>query len=367
MESKNLDNKKMKKNIDIQSLVSKEVASLTPYSPDIVDVPMKLDAMEMPYLLSDNLRGKVMAAFDKLEINRYPDPDIKRVKEGLSRLTGISVDRMIVGNGSDELIQLIFMACGGGGGKVLFPVPTFGMYKIVAIPLGMTGIGVPLKGDWSLDEDSFIEAIKRERPVVIILANPNNPTGNYVGEEAIRRILNTAEGVVVIDEAYYNFSKKTSLPLIDEYPNLIVLRTLSKIGMAGLRVGFMLGNKELLAEIGKIRLPYNINLLSQISAATILENMGEVEEKIDRVIESRGRLFKAMQSIPNITPYPSETNFILFRTERDAGLTHSGLVERGILIRNLSDNNSLKNCLRVTIGTEEENSAFLAALSELVS
>lgn len=357
----------MKKNIDIKSLVTKEVASLTPYSPDIVDVPIKIDAMEMPYLLSESLRGKVTDALNKAEINRYPDPDIRKVKEGLSALTGITTDRMIVGNGSDELIQLIFTACGGGGGKVLFPAPTFGMYKIIAVPLKMSAIAVPLKDDWSLDEDAFIEAIKKERPAIIILANPNNPTGNYFGEETIRRILDTAEGVVVVDEAYYNFSKKTSLNLIDEYPNLIVLRTLSKIGMAGLRVGFMLGSKELMAEIGKIRLPYNINLLSQIAAEVILDNMAEVDRNVDKVIESRERLFKSMQSIPNITPYPSETNFILFRTEKEAGAIHRGLIEKGILIRNLSDNNRLKNCLRVTIGTEEENDAFLDLLTELVS
>lgn len=355
----------MKKKKDIKKLITEEVASLTPYSPDIVDVPIKIDAMEMPYLLSESLRGKVTEALNKAEINRYPDPDVRKVKEGLARLTGIATDRMIVGNGSDELIQLIFMACGGGGGNVLFPAPTFGMYRIIAVSLKMKAVAVPLKEDFSMDEDAFIETIKRERPAISILANPNNPTGNYFGEESIRRILDTAEGVVIVDEAYYSFSKKTSLNLLDEYANLIVLRTLSKIGMAGLRVGFMLGNKELLAEIGKIRLPYNINLLSQIAAATVLDNMSEVERNIDRVIESREKLFKAMLSIPGITPYPSQTNFILFRTEKDAGMIHRGLLERGILIRNLSAEGPLKNCLRVTIGTEDENGAFLDLLTEL--
>jgi histidinol-phosphate aminotransferase len=271
---------------------------------------------------------------------------------------------MILGNGSDELIQSIILAFGG---PVLVPVPTFAMYEITSRALAQNIVTVPLDDDFDLDADLMLRKAKERKARTIFLACPNNPTGNRFSDKEIRKILEHADAAVVIDEAYYSFSGKTWLPLLKKYPNMIVLRTLSKIGFAGLRIGVLTASQNIIDELNKIRLPYNINSLSQAVGETALRHQDVIGRQISLLISGRERLYNALLKMRGVTVYPSETNFIMIRTAADASRIHQKLKQAGILIKNLNKPGPLKNCLRVTIGTPEENKEFLAALKKILS
>lgn len=351
---------------NIINLVRDEVRRLRPY--DALEIPcdIKLDAQENPYPLPGKIRNKMLKALKPLLINRYPDPEAKELKRIIAGQVGVKVENIILGNGSDELIQSIITTFGRTQGKVLYPVPTFSMYGIITKALGQIPIEMPLQGDFDLDIDSMLTAIKKDRHRVIFLSYPNNPTGNFFSESKIIEIIKRDKTAVVVDEAYFDFSKKTFLPLLKKYENLIILRTLSKIGLAGLRVGILIARPEIVKEINKVRLPYNVNSLSQAAAKVVLENRNVIDKQIKAIIRERERLYKGLRRVDGITPFPSEGNFILFRTEKNANKIYQGLIKKGILIRNMNQKGLLNNCLRVAVGTSYENRYFLEALRTLI-
>jgi histidinol-phosphate aminotransferase len=354
----------MKRNII--NLVRNEIRSLKPYDLPEIHSDVKLDAQENPYPLPVKLRNKILKAIKPVLLNRYPDPGAKELKKIIAGRIGVRTENIMLGNGSDELIQAIITTFGSSQGNVLYPVPTFSMYGIITKALGQIPVEVSLKNDFDLDINGMLSAIKKERPQVIFLSYPNNPTGNCFSEEKILEIIKKSDGAVIVDEAYFDFSGKTFFPLIKKYENLIILRTLSKIGLAALRVGIMIARPEVVKEINKVRLPYNVNSISQAVAKVVLGNRDVIDKQIKAIIRERERLHKRLRRVDGITPFPSEGNFILFRTEKNANKIYQGLIKKGILIRNMNQRGLLNNCLRVTVGTSHENRYFLEALRTLI-
>jgi histidinol-phosphate aminotransferase len=345
-------------------LIRPEVRKLTAYHVDETPVRIKLDAMENPFSLPKSVRQEIAAAVRNTSINLYPDPSSRELKKSIASLWEFRPEQMILGNGSDELIQSIILAFGG---PVLVPVPTFAMYDITSRALAQDVVSVPLGRNFDLDAELMVTRAKEFRARVIFLACPNNPTGNRFSDTGIRKILDKADAAVVIDEAYYSFSGKTWLPYMKKYPNMIILRTLSKIGFAGLRVGILSASREIVNELNKIRLPYNINSLSQTVAMIALKHRHVLERQISLLISERQKLYNAFSRLQGVTAYPSETNFILIRTALDASKIHQRLKQAGILIKNLNKPGPLRNCLRVTVGTPEENRELLKWLKDILA
>lgn len=341
--------------MDIRSLIRKPVRKLRPYEPKLYDVPVKLDANELPYGFEDFLKEAL-----SVKTNRYPDPYGRALKKAASRLWKVPVSNMLLGNGSDELIYYII---GAFGGPVMYPVPTFSMYGIIAAGLGEKTISLKLDKDFDIPLRRFLSAIHKHHPKVIFLSIPNNPTGNAFSKDRVEAILRSTKGVVVIDEAYQPFSSTNYLPFLKRYPNLLIMRTLSKVGFAGLRVGFLIANKEVIEVVNRLRLPFNVNALSQAIARVALEKFGPVRERIETVKKQRDVLYSEMKEIEGIEPFPSEANFILFRTKAPKKV-FNGLLKRGVLVRDLTG--EIPGCLRVTVGSPEENQVFLKALKESI-
>jgi histidinol-phosphate aminotransferase len=273
---------------------------------------------------------------------------------------GVNPENILFGNGSDELIYYLITTFGG---PVSYPVPTFSMYGIISQALGEKKIEFSLDKDFDLDMDGFLKAIRKENPKLIFLSSPNNPTGNCFSTDRILKIIGASRGIVIVDEAYQPFSSETGmLPLLKDYRNLVIMRTLSKIGLAALRLGFMLADPEIISEVNKVRLPFNLNSFSQAVAAAALKKKKEFRASIKEIVKERERLVEEMAQIEGVTPFPSEANFILFRV-KDPDYVYTYLLKKGILVRNLKS--VVPGCLRVTVGTPKENTAFLKALNEI--
>ncbi|HFD81445.1 MAG TPA: histidinol-phosphate transaminase [Gammaproteobacteria bacterium] len=346
-----------------QAWIRPQIRALTAYHvPDPGDL-VKLDAMENPWPWPGDLTDAWLESLRGLELNRYPDPGARELSEHLRASMGVPDDAaLLLGNGSDELIQMLALSLAEPGRVIMAPEPTFVMYRLIATVAGCDYRGVPLAQDFSLDRGAMLAAIERHRPAILFLAWPNNPTGTLFDAGVIEQLIEAAPGLVVIDEAYAPFTDASLLPRVGEFPNLLVLRTVSKMGLAGLRLGYLAGPRDWLAEIDKTRLPYNINALTQASALFALRHRALLDEQARRIREQRDRLFSALAALPGVTAWPSEANFILFRVA-GADAVFAGLRERGVLIKNLSPaGGALADCLRVTVGTGEENARFLDAL-----
>jgi histidinol-phosphate aminotransferase len=341
--------------MNIKKLVKKDVAALQAYRATEIPCRIKLDANESPFGFESALKAAA-----PLKTNRYPDPEAKALKKLLARDFRVSPEHILQGNGSDELIYYLIATFGG---PVLYPVPTFSMYGIIAQAFGEEKVEIALDEAYDLDAEAMLSAVKRKKPKLIFLSSPNNPTGNCFSSERILPLLEAAKGIVVVDEAYQPFaSDRGFLPLLKDYPNLVILRTLSKIGLAGLRLGFMIASPEIVAEVNKVRLPFNVNALSQAVALAALQEKKKLKASIRQIVTERDRLLSAMEKIPGITPFPSEANFILFRVSRPARV-YAELLKQGILVRNLHD--AVPGCLRVTVGTPAENKVFLRVLAKI--
>ena len=353
----------------IRQWVKPEVRGLRAYSVPHADGLIKLDAMESPWPTPESIREEWLSVLAAVEVNRYPDPDSAALKSILRQRLQIPHQYgIMLGNGSDELIQLIAILLGGSGRIFLSPDPSFSMYRQICTVTGTQFTGVPLNDDFSLDTDKLLDAIEKHQPACVFLAYPNNPTGNCFDSVSVERALATAPGLVVVDEAYFAFCRKTWLDSIAEYPNLLVLRTLSKSGFAGLRLGLLVGHPAWLEEMEKLRLPYNINTLTQVSARCFLRHYAIFERQSAQILQNRARLFHQLIEIPGVEVFPSETNFLLCRVAADGDRVFEGLMKRGVLVRNLhSKGTRLENCLRVTVGTREQNSAFVEALIQVLS
>mgnify|MGYP001816318404 FL=1 len=349
------------------SLIRPAIRALSAYHvPDPVK-GIKLDAMENPYRWPDTLVNEWLERLRMVEVNRYPDPAARRLRGRLRTVMGVPEGTgILLGNGSDELIQMIALAVCEPGRTILCPGPTFVMYRMIAAGTGMQYIRVPLGRDYAIDGEAMRSAIDRYKPAVIFLAYPNNPTGNLFAATEIHTILEYAPGLVVVDEAYAPFTDASFLSALERHDNLLVLRTLSKMGLAGLRLGWLAGAPHWLDEFDKIRLPYNISILDQVSGEFALDHLSVFEAQAQEIRRERARLFGALQSLEGISPCPSEANFILFRVPAGrAGELHARLKDRGILIKNLDGADpDLADCLRVTVGLAEENRSFIEALRD---
>jgi histidinol-phosphate aminotransferase len=352
------------------TLLRPEVLALSSYHVPDSKGFIKLDAMENPYTWPADMVEEWLERLRKAETNRYPDPACHSLKASLRAASAIpSEAELLLGNGSDEIIQIILMALKAGE-RVMAPEPTFVMYRQISLSLGLPFVGVPLRSeDFSLDIEGFSAALAEHRPAVVFLAYPNNPTGNLFAEADILRILAEAPGLVVVDEAYAPFAEASFMARVAEFPNLLVMRTLSKLGLAGLRLGFLAGQKAWIDQFEKVRLPYNINVLTQISAEFALKRPAVFAEQVANLLRDRQGLAEALSEMNSVRVYESRANFILIRLlEHDAGNVFASLKNSGVLIKNLdAAGGALKNCLRVTVGTPEENARFLESLSEALT
>ncbi len=346
-------------------LLRREILELHAYHvPDSTGY-VKLDAMENPYRLPRVLCDEIAEAVASVAINRYPDPAAASLKEKIRDVIGLPPEMdILLGNGSDELIQLLAMALNKPGATLLGVEPSFVMYRMIATFVGMRYVGVPLGVDFSLDLPRILVAIKREQPALVFLAYPNNPTGNLFSAEAVAQIIEASPGLVVVDEAYYAFASDSFLPRLAHYPNLLVMRTFSKLGMAGLRLGFLAGSTAWLGQLEKLRLPYNVGVLPQLVAEKLLEHHDVLLRQAEQIKLDRANLYRQLGEIAAVQVYPSEANFLLFRIA-NATSVFDGLKQRGVLIKNLNGGHPmLQGCLRVTVGTPEESGQFMAALQE---
>ncbi|QYZ65892.1 MAG: histidinol-phosphate aminotransferase [Gammaproteobacteria bacterium (ex Lamellibrachia satsuma)] len=360
----------MSDNEKLNQWVRPEIRALSAYHvPDPGDM-IKLDAMENPYTWPDELRREWLDLLAAVDVNRYPDPqatDLKaRLRVSMSVPEGAEI---ILGNGSDELIQMLAMSVAAPGRTVLSVDPGFVMYRMIAAFCGMRYAGVPLNGDdFSLGLETLLAAIEKEQPALIFLAYPNNPTGNLFDKDAIQDVIEAAPGLVVIDEAYAPFTDESFMDRLGEFDNLLVMRTVSKMGLAGLRLGLLAGPADWLGEVEKTRLPYNINVLTQVSADFALAHQPVFDAQTYAVREARGQLFAELERVVDVTPYPSDANFILLRVPQGRALSlFEDLKGKGVLVKNLHGAHPLlEDCLRVTVGTPMENSTFISALSDLL-
>jgi histidinol-phosphate aminotransferase len=351
-----------------EDVIRDEVRALKAYPvPDSTGM-VKLDAMENPYPLPPELRGRIARLVEQAALNRYPDPSAPALKERLRRTFGVPDGlELLLGNGSDELIQMLALAARRPGAAVLGVEPSFVMFRMIATAAGAPYVGVDLRDDYSLDIERLLGAVERHRPGLIFIAYPNNPTGNLFDAGLIERVIEAAPGLVVIDEAYHGFAGKSFLPRLADYPNLLVMRTLSKLGLAGIRLGVLMGSERWIRQLDKLRLPYNVNTLTQLIAAVVLEYGSVLTDQAAAIKLERGRLLAELRRVPGVTAYPSDANFILFRIS-DAERIFDGLKRRGVLIKSLHGSHRLlADCLRVTVGTPDENTAFLTALTQTLN
>jgi len=325
---------------------------------------LKLDAMENPYRLSPELQQALGARLGAVALNRYPAERTAELARALARHAGVGDEvGVTLGNGSDELIGLLTIAVAKPGATVLAPVPGFVMYEALARQQQLGFVGVPLRADnFELDEAAMLAAIAEHQPALIYLAYPNNPTATLWDAAVIERIAKAAPGLVVMDEAYQPFASADSLALMARQPNVLVMRTMSKFGLAGVRIGYLLGAAELVGQIEKLRPPYNISVLNAEAAFFALEHADVYAAQAAELREQRERLFTALQAMPGITPWPSQGNMILARVQ-DAAATFAALKARGVLIKNVSALHPLlANCVRLTVGMPDENTLLLQAL-----
>ena len=349
-------------------IIRPEIKALSAYHVQSAAGMIKLDAMENPFAFPDHLRVGLADALARASLNRYPGTaahDLKaEIRAGMKIPAELDI---LLGNGSDEIIQLIAMAVAKPDACLLSIEPSFVMFKMIATFCGLEYVGVRLRADFSLDCMAVLAAIQEKHPAVTFIAYPNNPTGNLFDRASIREIIAaTAEygGLIVIDEAYFAFSAETFLAEIGTHPNAVLMRTVSKLGLAGIRLGMLIGRASWLAEFDKLRLPYNINALTQAAAVFAMRHYDALLAQTETLKGERSRVAAAIDRIGYIERFSSDANFILIRVA-DAGQTFAHLHSRKILVKDTSASHVLmKNTLRLTIGTPTENDALISALQD---
>jgi histidinol-phosphate aminotransferase len=347
----------------LQRLIRSDVQGLHAYAIQPSAGLVKLDAMENPYRLPGPWQAELARRLGSLALNRYPGERIHDLRAALASHARMPEGfDIMLGNGSDELISLLAMACDVPGATILAPVPGFVMYAMSARLQGLQFAGVPLTEDFELDEDAMLQAIARHQPSVIYIAYPNNPTANLWDDAVIDKIIEAAPGLVVLDEAYQPFSSRSYIDRIGRHDHVLLMRTLSKFGLAGVRLGYMIGPKALIAEVDKVRPPYNISVLNCEAALFALEHADVFAAQARELREQRAALQQALARLAGVKSWPSDANMILARVP-DARKTFEGMKSRGVLVKNVSTMHPLlANCLRLTVGTPGENAQMLAAL-----
>ena len=354
-------------------LLCPALAELSSYTPVAGDYPVRLDANEAPVLLSADAKRRMAEVCAEQVWERYPDATATGLRRALAQYSGVSPEEILVGDGSDEIITMLLSAFSqprdrADGAVIMTTTPTFVMYRMSARVRGQRVLEVPLDAAWDLSAESMLRGIELSPPNVIFIATPNNPTGNLVNAARLEQLIQAAStSLVVIDEAYIPYSDRDQLDLYRRYENVAVMRTLSKVGFAGLRVGWLIARPALTAQLDKVRLPYNMNSPAQaLGALAVTELQPEIRRIVAYVVAERARVSAALSALPGITVTPSDANFLWFRSERPAADVFQGLQQRGVLARSFHTRGGrLANQLRVTIGTTEENDRFLTCLREL--
>lgn len=358
--------------IELSALLRPEIEELRAYVPhDPPGIRVKLDANEAPPPSSGAVREAVARAVANVVLERYPDPRALRLKEAIARRTGARPEELIVGSGSDELIALVLTALARPRERnpqpvILTPVPTFVMYRVTARGHGHKPVEVPLDAQWDLDVPMMKRAIEMMRPNVVFVASPNNPTGNRMADARLREIIGASSGVfTIVDEAYVDYATEGSVRgWREDHPNVGILRTLSKIGLAALRVGWLEADSALVAELDKVRQPFNLSATSQAAAAAVLEDAwDDVLADVARVVRARSEMAQAISELDGFTVTPSSANFLWVKTPGSAEAIFESLVKDGVLVRSFhASGGRLATQLRITIGTDSENDALLSSL-----
>lgn len=352
----------MKKNSPLYG-VKPQVLKVPAYALHAYEAEVKINQNENPFDFPEDLKEEAFRRFRERQWSRYPDfvPDTLRL--GLAEFVGWHKDGVLVGNGSNELLQATLMVLVNNRTRVAIPFPTFTVYRLISSVLGAKIVDIPLNPDMSYNVDALISKSIESGSGVLIINNPNNPTGSAIKEDGLKRILDRFPGFVLLDEAYYEFCGYTGFGLLADYPRLIITRTFSKaMGMAGLRVGYLLGHTDLVTQISKAKLPYNINQFSLIAAELALENIHRFLPAIDAVLKEKERLGRELSLLPGFRVYPSESNFFLVEVPLEPRVIFDDVYAQGILIRDVSSYPMLSKCLRISVGTPEENDRLLSAL-----
>ncbi|HVL80906.1 MAG TPA: histidinol-phosphate transaminase [Actinomycetota bacterium] len=343
-----------------------EIAALRPYRPSAQVPPVRLHANESPLPPPKDVLDEVLDAIAGIELNRYPDPEALELRYELAAYTGLERDWIWTGTGSNEILLNACLAYGGAGRTALLFAPTYAMHRLQATVAGMRIETVPRRDNFLLDLEASLEAIDRLRPEIVFVCTPDNPTGAITFPEDIAALAHAAPGLVVVDEAYYEFAGVTFTDHLQEFGNVIVVRTLSKaFGLAGARIGYALAQPDTLAPLLAVRMPYGLSALAQVTGVTVLRHRERLLENVQLLVTERDRLIAELESMDGITAYPSLANFVLFRAP-DADAVVSGLAARGIAVRDMTHIEGGDGCVRVTAGMPEQNDAFLAGLRELV-
>jgi histidinol-phosphate aminotransferase len=343
------------------------VREITAYTLKPHRASIKINQNENPWDMPDEIKAEVTRRLAGRPWSRYPDFVPTALLERLAAFAGWKPEGTLAGNGSNELIQATLMVTVGRGSKVVISEPTFTLYRQVATVLGGEVVSVPMTAAFAFDVEAIRERAVRERADVIILCSPNNPTGSRIDDADLARLAAEFEGLVVVDEAYHEFSGRTVVPLLAELSNLIVLRTFSKaMSMAGLRVGYLLTTPELAQEVHKATLPYNLNFFSATATEVACENYELLKPRVEKIISERDRLFQALRSIRGLEPVPSTANFIIVKTAIPPQTLFNELLSRDILVRDVSKYPMLADYFRLSVGSPDENDRLLAALKEVM-
>jgi histidinol-phosphate aminotransferase len=346
-----------------------ELDDLMPYDAKEIKAEVILASNENPSNLPSEIIAKLASNLPQFRFNRYPDPTAHELRRLIAEANGLEPENVLVGNGGDELIFDMLLAWGGPGRKILDMPPTFTMYGIDAQVTGTQIVRVPrLAADFSVDQEAVLARVAEGDIDIIVIANPNNPTGGLTDESFLIELLHSTDALVMVDEAYFEFSRQTMRQHMTRCENLVLLRTFSKaFSMAGLRVGYMLAHADVVTEFMKVRQPYSVDSFSQWIAASVFRDRMVFEQGIRDIIRGRDQILHGLSMLPEVTVYSSEANFVLFRVEHGGALWRDLLRNHSVLVRDFSRAPGLENCLRVTVGTEEENRRFLSAMEDCLA
>lgn len=344
------------------------IADLVPYNPKYLPAQAMMSANENPADVPEEVRHDITRAMKSLLLNRYPDPLANELRQAIADANGLDRECVLMGNGGDELLFDIALAWGGHNRTFLNLPPTFSVYENNARITGTNIVNIARKEDFSIDEEAVLARVAEGDIDYIIIASPNNPTGLLADEAFLLKLLSSTDALVMVDEAYFEFSRTTMRPYLAQHKNLVLLRTFSKaFSLAGVRMGYILANHEIITQFIKVRQPYSVDAVSQTIALEVYKHRERFEPGIKRIIEQRGVMLRELAGIEGVQVFPSDSNYILFRVKGvDASDVWRQLYAQGILIRDFSDGPLTENCLRVSVESSEDNARFLEALRQIM-
>ncbi len=340
---------------------------ITPYDPKYLPAKIYLSANENPSNVPEEVQLEIRKALKSFSFNRYPDPLANELRSLIAEANGLSRENVLLGNGGDELLFNLALCWGGPGRKFLNVPPTFSVYEANARLTGTEVVNIPRKENFDIDEEAVLARMAEGDIDFAVITSPNNPTGKMASETFLKKLLDSSDALVMVDEAYFEFSRFSMRPYLDQYENLIILRTFSKaFSLAGVRMGYVLANPGVIREFLKVRQPYSVDSVSQAIATAVFKNRSLFVPGINQIIEQRGVLIEELNKLPGVTAYDSDSNYVLFRVN-GADKVWEQLYGRGVLVRDFSHAQYLENCLRVTVGSPDENKEFLAALAQILN